>query len=153
MHQSVLSQSELASIATDKFIEKEYTKCGVRRELVELFNEFSNNLLIRIHNHYLGKEYLNKKEDILAYFNWCYNTTCDDYNKIGFDFSKNQKLIEWFYIHALRHIFDNKYYKYEEDKGYDIDYVNSIMTYNMKNRLIAEVLTMTDLYAIFKESL
>ena len=151
MHQLV--SQELTSVASDKFIEKEFIKSGVRRELVELFNEFANNLLIKIHDHYLGKEYLKKQEDILAYFNWCYNTTCDAYNIIGFDFSENHKLLEWFFIHSHRHIFDNKDYSYDTDKGYDIDYINSIMTFNMKGRLVAEVLAMIDLYVIFKETI
>ncbi len=153
MHQSITADRD-NEIASDKFIEKEFSKYYIKRELVELFNEFSNSLLIKIHNHYLGRKYHVTKEDVVVYYNWCYNTICDKYTKIGFDFSKNEKLAEWFFKHAFIHIFDNKEYSYEEDKSYDFWYINTIMDYNSRgSRIVGEIKVMIDLYQTFKISL
>jgi len=76
--------------------EKKYM---IIRDRVEIYHDFSYNLLHYIYKYYLDKETLNDDKDIKNHFMFCYNKTCDDFLNENIDFKKNDGLIQYFYMY------------------------------------------------------
>lgn len=67
------------------------------KDRVEIFKDFTLNLLYYIHHYYIDKESLSADEDIRNHYNWCFKKVCDEFLKEEIDFSKNEELKEYFY--------------------------------------------------------
>ena len=75
--------------ATQKYI--------IVKDRVEIYKDFTINLLNYIYDYYLDKETLSDDNDIRNHFNWCFNKVCDEFKKENLDFSKNKPLKEYFH--------------------------------------------------------
>lgn len=78
------------------------------KDRVEIYKDFTINLLYYIIDYYLDKKTLSKDEDIRNHFNWCFNKVCDEFKKENIDFSDNKELNEYFY-----NFYVNQFYKRE----------------------------------------
>lgn len=120
---------------------------------LELYKDFTFNLLYYIDHYYLDYESLYKDSDINNHFYWCYNKACDEFLEEGIDFKNNDELKEYF-----RGYYFNYYYKAQADttKDLSLKYFEKIWTSifdfeQQKNKNVTNILI--ELYTIFDKSL
>ena len=127
---------------------RKFKSRGVVKERVELYRDFSINLLNYIYDTYLGREYLNKDEDITGHFNWAYQKVLNEFEQEEIDFYGNNVLYEYFYDYYY-----NQFYTFNK--------IHSLNTYEKfwndifelkksKERKVFDVLL--ELYEIFDKS-
>ena len=64
---------------------------------LEIFKDFSLNLVSYIYDYYLDKITLSQDEDIYNHFMFCYRKVCDEFLKEELDFTENEELINYFF--------------------------------------------------------
>jgi hypothetical protein len=69
----------------------------LNRNRIELYKDFTLNLLYYINNYYLDKESLYTDDDIYNHYIFCFNKTCDDFLKENIDFRDNDELKSYYY--------------------------------------------------------
>ncbi len=143
---------KLSDILSESQLNNEYIKHNIRREFVELFNEFSLNLIYLAHKTYLGREYIRTNKEIVGHFDWCYNTICENYLKLGIDFStkKNPELNFYFFKHLMNYIYENRDYR-EDMYEADVEHFNYLMNYSLPKDYQNFVL-MVELYYLFAKT-
>ena len=72
-------------------------KYSIVKDRVEIYRDFTLNLLYYIHHYFLDQETLSEDQDIYNHFNWCFNKVCDEFLKEGLDFTNNDELKEYYY--------------------------------------------------------
>lgn len=125
------------------------TKYTVIKDRVEIYKDFTFNLLYYIYDYYLDKETLYLDDDIRNHFMFCYNKVCDEFLKEEIDFRENNELIEYFHTYYYHH-----FYKADTDieKEFFVDFWNMIFNIDKpKNRNTLKV--MVELYQIFDRSI
>lgn len=129
-------------------------KYVVVKDRVEIYKDFTLNLLFYILKYYIDRESLNEDVDIRNHFVWCFNKTCDDFKKEEIDFSDNSELLEYFYS-----FYYNQFYKYDENlmdhefnENYFIQFWKNIFHFSdQNNKTLLSVLV--ELYIIFDKSI
>lgn len=86
-----------------KVTEKKYI---VVKDRVEIYKDFTLNLLYYIHNYYIDRESLSDDVDIRNHFKWCYKKVCDEFLEEGLDFTKNYELIDYFYAYYYHQFYN-----------------------------------------------
>jgi hypothetical protein len=127
-------------------IEAKYT---LIKDRIEIYKDFTYNLLSYIYDYYLDRETLSLDEDIRNHFMFCYNKVCNEFLEQEIDFRYNNELIEYFYIYYYHH-----FYRADEniEKEFFVDFWNMIFDINNpKNDNIMKI--MTELYRIFDTSI
>ena len=132
----------------------EVKKYVVVKDRVEIYKDFTLNLLFYILKYYIDRESLSEDEDIRNHFVWCYNKACDDFKKEEIDFSNNKDLLEYFYT-----FYYNQFYRYDEDiheyemnEKYYVDFWKNIFEFSdPNNRTLLSVLI--EMYMIFDKSI
>lgn len=81
------------------------TKYTIIKDRIEIYKDFTYNLLSYIYDYYLDKETLSLDEDIRNHFLFCYNKVCNDFLKEEIDFRDNDDLIEYFYTYYYHHFY------------------------------------------------
>lgn len=121
----------------------------VVKDRVEIYKDFTINLLYYIMDYYLDKQTLSDDGDIKNHFNWCFNKVCDEFKKEGLDFSKNENLRGYFH-----QFFYHQFYKRENQDislGYYEKFWRNIFEIDkQKNKNVIN--TMIELYNIFDTS-
>ena len=125
------------------------TKYTIIKDRIEIYKDFTLNLLSYIYDYYLDKETLSLDQDIRNHFMFCYNKVCNEFLKEEIDFRDNNELIEYFYTYYYHHF-------YKTDNDVEIDFFknfwNTIFNVdNPKNRNILKV--MVELYQVFDRSI
>lgn len=121
---------------------------NVVRERVELYKDFTLNLLYHIHETYLGKEYVKSEFDIRGHFTWCYGKVLEEYDEEGISFFQNDQLYDYFYGYYT----DQFYGKgIETLSHYEKFWENIFDISKTKKRNIFEVLL--ELYEIFDSTI
>ena len=119
------------------------------KDRVEIYKEFTINLLNYIYDYYLDRETLKEDIDIRNHFNWCFNKVCDEFKEEGLNFSKNEPLRQYFL-----EFFYHQFYKRENSEislGYfERFWVNIFTIAGQKNKNVMN--TMIELYNIFDTS-
>ncbi|MFW6246570.1 MAG: hypothetical protein ACOC22_00140 [bacterium] len=127
----------------------EVQKYVVVKDRVDIYRDFTINLLFYILKYYIDRESLSEDEDIRNHFVWCYNKACDDFKKEEIDFSKNEELLEYFYVYYY-----NQFYTYDgivSEQDY-IDFWNEIFIFSdPNNKILLSVLI--EMYIIFDKSI
>jgi hypothetical protein len=122
----------------------------VVKDRVEIYKDFTINLLYYIIDYYLDKQTLSDDIDIRNHFNWCFNKVCDEFKKEGLNFSTNENLREYFY-----QFFYNQFYKRENQdislQYYEKFWRNIFEIDKQKNKNVIN--TMIELYNIFDTSI
>jgi hypothetical protein len=136
----------MARTNTKKFI--------IIKDRVEIYKDFTINLLYTIQKYYIDRESLSEDEDIRNHFIWCFNRVCEEFKKEELDFSNNEDLREYFYL-----FYYNQFYTLDEEtlghdgsQEYFESFWNEIFSIkNQKNQNIINVLI--ELYGVFDKSI
>lgn len=125
------------------------TKKTIIKDRVEIYKDFTLNLIGYIYDFYLDKETLYLDDDIKNYFMFCYNKVCDEFLEEEIDFRDNEELIEYFFIYYYHHFFKNDK---QISKTYFINFWKNIFNIdNPQNKNSFKVLL--ELYGIFDKSI
>ena len=76
------------------------------KDRVEIYKDFTINLLYYIDHYYIDYESIHEDQDIRNHFNWCFKKVCDEFLKENIDFSGNKELKEYFFAYYY-----HQYYK------------------------------------------
>lgn len=85
-------------------------KYNIIKDRVELYRDFSINLLYYIYEYYIDYESLCTDTNINNHFSWCFNKVCDEFKLEGIDFNDNDELREYYrsyYYHQFYRAQDN----------------------------------------------
>ena len=116
---------------------------------VEIYRDFSINLLYYIHDFYLDPDTLSSNDDIYNHFSFCYNKVCDEFLLEDINFKDNKELKEYFHKYYYLQFYksvetvDLKNYEKFWNSIFDID--------KQKNKNQINILI--ELYHIFDKSL
>ena len=58
---------------------KKFKSYNIIRERVEIYKDFTINLLYYIYDTYLGKDYIKTEKDMRGHFTWCYGKVLDEF--------------------------------------------------------------------------
>ena len=78
---------------------KKFKSYNIIRERVELYKDFTINLLHYIHDTYLGNDYIKTEQEMLEHFTWCYGKVLEEFYDEEFSFYENEELFEYFYTY------------------------------------------------------
>jgi len=124
-------------------------KFMIIKDRVEIYRDFTINLVNYIIDYYLDKETLGNDEDIKNHYNWCYNKVCEEFEKEGLAFRHNEQLRQYFY-----EFFYYQFYKKETQdltlQYYEKFWQNIFDINKQKNKNVTN--TMVELYNIFDTS-
>lgn len=90
---------------------RKFKSHGVIRERVELYKDFSINLINYIYDSYLGSDYIKTEHDIRGHFTWAYIKVLDEFYEEGIDFYDNEELYTYFY-----NFYRDQFYQSDEKK-------------------------------------
>lgn len=80
-------------------------KYSIVKDRVEIYRDFSINLLYYIHKYYLDKETLSNDEDIWNHFKWCFKKVCDEFLEEGLDFTNNKELKDYYFAYYYHQLY------------------------------------------------
>jgi len=116
------------------------------RDRVNIYRDFTINLIMYIFEYYLDKETLKLDEDIHNHFKFCFNKVCDEYLKEGINFKENSELLDYLYQY-----FYHQFYKSEQVekmdyyvKWWDDVYAVDVQRNNNVLRLLVEIYLLFD---------
>lgn len=90
---------------------KDASKYTIIKDRIEIYSDFTENLLSYVFDYYLGKDTLYLDSDINNYFMFCYNKVCDEFLDEDIDFSNNKELIKYFHMYYY-----HQFFTVEDDK-------------------------------------
>ena len=128
---------------------RKFKSYNVVRERVELYKDFTLNLLYYVHTTYFGKDYIKSEYDMRGHFTWCYRKVLEDFEKEGIYFHENEELYDYFYGY-----YEDQFYKTEKIEPiphYEKFWENIFEIKKTKKRNIFEVLL--ELYEIFDQTI
>jgi|AntRauTorckE6833_2_1112554.scaffolds.fasta_scaffold15507_3 hypothetical protein len=143
----------LSSVDDDEVYELEivrkFKSHNVIKERVELYKDFTINLLHYIYESYLGSEFIKTEHDQRGHFTWAYGKVLEEFEDEGIDFYNNDDLFEYFYVYFKDQFYNMK--KIEDFKYYHKFWLDIFDLSKNKQRKKFEVLL--QIYEIFDESL
>jgi len=121
------------------------------KDRVEVYKDFSLNLLRYIYKYYLDKESLNDDNDIRNHYTWCFNKVCDEFKEEDINFSDNDELKEYFFLYYY-----HEFYKKKNNSEISIEYFENFWRDifeidNQKNKNIINILI--EVYTIYDKSI
>lgn len=128
-------------------------KIVILKDRIELYLDFSLNLLFYISEYYLDKDSLSNDSDISNHYSWCYNKACDDFKGENIDFSKNTKLKKYFFDYYYNHLYVTDKFDAKEElplKDYETFFVT---LFNVEKGNSRYMNLLIELYLIFEESI
>jgi len=130
-------------------IVRKFKSHNVIKERVELYKDFTINLLHYIYDSYLGSEFIKSEQDQRGHFTWAYGKVLEEFEDEGIDFYNNDDLFEYFYVYFKDQFYDMK--KIEDFTYYHKFWLDIFDLSKNKQRKKFEVLL--QIYEIFDESL
>lgn len=85
------------------------------KDRVELYKDFTINLLNYIIYYYIDYESMNTDIEIKNHYNWCFNKVCDEFLLEGINFKDNNELREYFHTY-----FYHQFYNTQNNPNQDI---------------------------------
>lgn len=129
---------------------KKFKSYNILKERVDLYQDFAINLLHKIYETYLGKNYIKSKIDIEGHYNWCFGKVLEEFYEQDIDFYGNDGLYNYF----LAYYYDQFY---NREKQHPINHHKkmwiSIFNYKKQNKIKEEFELLVELYQIFDKSL
>jgi hypothetical protein len=124
------------------------------KDRVEIYKDFTLNLLYYIQKYYLDKECLSKDEDIYNHFSWCFKKVCNEFLLEEIDFTKNENLKQYFY-----HYYYHQFYKIDKEninqntslEYYERFWEGIFKISNDKNKNVLNILV--EIYNIYDSSI
>lgn len=121
------------------------------KDRVEIYKDFTLNLMYYIVDFYLDKKTLNLDNDIYAHYSWCFNKVCDEFKKEGLDFTNNKKLKNYFYGYYYHQLYKSAGEDIPSLKVYE-DFWKLIFNFNkQRNKRVINVLI--EVYHLFDKSI
>ena len=124
------------------------------KDRVEIYKDFTLNLLYYIIDFYLDRETLSADQDIRNHFTWCYRKVCDEFKQEGLDFSTNDVLKEYFYQFYYYQFYKLKLEESNHDSSlafYEKFWRNIFEIDKQKNKNVIN--TLIEVYNIFDTSI
>ena len=129
---------------------KKFKSHNILKERVELYKDFSINLLYMIYDTYLGIEYINTKKNAIGHYNWCFGKVLEQFDEQEIDFYGNDELYEYF----LEYYIDQFYsLKNQPTINYHKKTWTEIFNHKKTNKSKSEFEVLVELYLIFDVSL
>lgn len=129
---------------------KKFKSHNILKERVDLYQDFSINLLHKIYDTYLGIEYINTKKVATGHYNWCYGKILDQFEDQELDFYGNDELYDYFLNYYMDQFYSQKNQPtISHHKKLWIEIFNHKKTNKNKD----EFETLIELYLIFDLSL
>jgi hypothetical protein len=128
---------------------KELKANNIVKERVELYRDFTVNLICYVHTTYFGKDFLKKEEDIIGHFNWAFEKVIKEFEIEGIRFNDTKELYIYFQDYFL-----HQFYNFESVppiKDYIVFWDDIFSLHPKKQKNIMKVLT--DLYLTFDTAL
>ena len=97
MKSLIQNQKSDDDILNDYEIVREFKRHNILKERIEIYRDFTINLLYYIFDTYLGKEYIHKDSDVIGHFNWCYTKVLDEFIEEEIDFYNNKNIYDYFF--------------------------------------------------------
>ena len=126
-------------------------KYFIIKDRVEIYKDFTINLLYYIIEYYLDKETLSEDEDIYNHYNWCFNKVCDEFIKEEIDFTDNLKLREYYYKYYYHQLYKSKAKQDISFNSFEKFWNNIFDIDKQKNKNIINIFV--EIYTIFDESI
>lgn len=105
-------ENYINSKITKKISENEFLEIlntlKINKKRLELYKSFILELNKTLFDTYLGKEYIKTEVDKMGHFNWCFNSVCNSYKKINFDFTENKEIFDHFYEYYTFYLYENQ---------------------------------------------
>lgn len=126
-------------------------KISIIKDRVEIYKDFTLNLLYYIYDLYLDKQTLSLDDDIYNHYSYCFRRVCDEFKQEGIDFSGNEELKDYFYGYYYHQLYKSTGENIPPLKAYE-DFWKTIFNFDkQKNKNIINVLV--EIYHIFDESI
>jgi hypothetical protein len=129
-------------------------KYMVIKDRVEVYKDFTLNLLYYIIHYYLDRKTLSNDEDIRNHFHWCFNKVCNEFKEEDIDFSDNKVLEEYFYQFYYYQFYKLNFEESTHDNSLSFyeKFWRNIFEYNkQKNKNVVN--TLIEIYYIFDTSI
>ena len=116
---------------------------------LELYKDFTINLLYCVHDFYLDKQSFNNPDDMRNHFNWCYNRISAEFEKENFNFGANTNLCDYLFQYYKFHFYENSIIKSKEDITIDLyaEMWNDVFNINKRDEDLIKI--MLELYSLF----
>jgi len=143
----------LSSVDDDEVYELEivrkFKSHNVIKERVELYKDFTVNLLHYIYDSYLGSEFIRTEHDKRGHFTWAYGKVLDEFEDEGIDFYGNDDLFEYFYVY-----FKDQFYDMKKIENFNYYYKFWLDIFDLsKNKQRKKFEVLLQIYEIFDDSL
>ena len=128
-------------------------KYQIIKDRVEIYKDFTLNLLYYIQKYYLDKECLKKDEDIYNHYSWCFKKVCNEFLLEEIDFIKNENLKQYFYDYYYHQFYkiDKENINQNTSLEYHEKFWKSIFeVYINKNKNVLNILV--EIYNIYDKS-
>lgn len=124
-------------------------KYVIIKDRIEIYKDFTINLLNYIIFYYLDKDSLSEDEDIKNHFNFCYDKVCNEFLEEEINFKDNNELRQYFYVYYYNEFYKNK--KSSKLATYDKFWRNIFEIDLQKDKNAISVLL--EIYMIFDKSI
>jgi hypothetical protein len=121
---------------------------------LDIYYDFTKNLILCIIKYYLDDETLASNKDITNHYNWCYNKICNEFKEEDIDFTNNSELREYFFS-----LYKTNFYK-SSKRNNDLIYSEAYFLKFWKNIFIlnsdirnVNINVLVELYLIFDKSI
>lgn len=131
-------------------IVKRFKSHNILKERIDLYKDFTINLLIKIYDSYLGKEYIKNRRDIEGHYNWCFGKVLEEFDDQEIDFYGNDELYNYFFSYFLDQFYNTK--KQLPLNSHKRMWIN-IFNHKNSNKDKSEFEVLVELYQIFDASL
>ena len=148
-NKSTLSVLNNDDIISEFEMAKKFKSNNVVNERLELYKDFTINLLIYVYDTYLGNEHIKTEHDIRGHFDWCYKKVLGEFFDEEISFYENDDLYNYFWSY-----YTNQFYSKPQPESktyYERFWENIFEIKKNKNRSVLEVLL--ELYEIFDKSI
>jgi len=122
---------------------------NIIKERVELYRDFTVNLICYAHTTYFGKEYIHREEDIKGHFTWAFTKVIKEFEQEGIKFVDTKGVYDYFFDY-----FTHQFYNFEilpPIKDYMSFWDDIFNLHPKKQKNIMKVLI--DLYGVFDSAL
>lgn len=129
---------------------KKFKSHNILNERLELYKDFSINLLYLIFETYFGMDYIKNEKQAKGHYKWCFRKVVEDFQEIEINFYDNTQLYEYFLEYYMKTLYSNADYKplLHHKKLFENLFDNKKNNKSSKN-----LNNLIELYEIFDDSL
>jgi hypothetical protein len=122
------------------------------KDRVEIYKDFTLNLLYYIDYYYIDYDSIHEDSDINNHYSWCFNKVCNEFKKEEIDFSANNELKEYFRTYYYHQFYKIKGTNRDISLAYYEKFWKEIFNIEkQKNRNILNILI--EIYTIYDKSI